>query len=424
MMGHTNRHYHTFFRLLSQRAHLYTEMMPASQIVNLHESDPDKLEELLRINKDAHPLILQLGGRDADALGRAAAIGAEFGYDGVNLNCGCPSDAVSGRCGGASLMRDPSHVALIVERMSTALEQYPNVELSIKHRLGVAEASEYDAIYDREQDDSEVYESCLKFVRATTFNGSVKKLHVHGRLALLGDFEPAERQSPSSLWVPGEELKNEQKIDHKRVQYQAKRRSRLATIKNRSVPPLRPNVVNQLASAIPEIEFVTNGGIQTIENIHDRLDTPMPNVVGAMIGRAAINHPCSFAMADTLWGKELTEVPTRGQVLEIFADYCANEEERLKSLGRPPSFMDALRRRLVSVPFTLFAGEEGNDIFQRRIRKLISRPDRHSARSVLLAAMAEVPTETLQRPVSEYNLEIKSYSAYNQRSGPLQRSIL
>jgi tRNA-dihydrouridine synthase A len=425
MMGHTNRHYHSFFRLLSKRTHLYTEMMPASQIVNLYESNPDALDELLRFNADAHPIVLQVGGgRDADALARAAAIGAEFGYDGINLNCGCPSNAVSGRSGGASLMRDPSHVAMIVERMSAALEPYPHVDLSIKHRLGVADAADYNADYDRQQDDSAALSSCLTFVRAVAFNGSVKKLHVHGRIALLGDFEPTEGKSSSSLWVPGESPEeNDRKVDHKRLQYHAKRKSRLATIKNRSVPPLRPNVVNELATAVPGIEFVTNGGMNTMEDVRDRLVSGT-NVVGAMVGRAVINHPCSFSTADTLWGDQRPNLATRQQVLETFADYCALEEERLKSLGRSQAFIEALRRRMVAVPFTLFAGEVGNNSFQRRVRKLISRPDRHSARSILLAAMMEVPTETLQNPVSEYSLEMESYSEFNPKSGPLQRSIL
>ncbi|KAI2492409.1 tRNA dihydrouridine synthase [Fragilaria crotonensis] len=322
-------------------------------------------------------------------------------------------------------MRDPSQVARIVERMSTALEEYPHMELSIKHRLGVADAKEYDSAYDRQQDDTASLESCLNFAKAVTFTGAVRKLHVHGRLALLGDFEPEVDESASSLWIPRDPEKgSEDKVNHKRVQYRAKRKSRLATIKNRSVPPLRPTVVNQLAKAMQSIEFVSNGGINTMDDIYDRLDQAPPNLVGTMVGRAAINHPCSFAMVDTLWGEELVDIPTRGKVLEDYADYCEQEESRLLLLGRPPSFMEALRRRLVAVPFALFAGEDGNDAFQRRIRKLISRPGRHSARAVLLAALAEVPPSTLHRLVSEYSQTIELYREYNQRSGPLQRSIL
>jgi tRNA-dihydrouridine synthase len=288
----------------------------------------------------------------------------------------------------------------------------------------VADASEYDAVLDRQQGDTEAYEGCLDFVKKITLNSAVRKLHVHGRLALLGDFEPEDSQAPSSLWVPGEAVEKSRKVDHKRVQYRAKQKSRLATIKNRSVPPLRPGVVNQLAEALPHLEFVTNGGVDSMEDIQDRLDAAPSNVVGCMIGRAAINHPCSFGLADTLWGDEILHAPTRGEVLATFADYCAMEEERLRALGRPGSFMEALRRRLVAVPFTLFVGEEGNNVFQRRIRKLISRPDRHTARSILLAAMAEMPVESLNRPVTEHSLEMESYTEYNQRSGPLQRAIL
>lgn len=424
MMAHTNRHYHTFFRMLSQRAHLYTEMVPATQIVSLYNDDKEKLEELLRRNENN--VILQLGGRDATILAQATAIGASYGYAGINLNCGCPSNAVSGRCGGASLMRDASHVATIVESMSNVLQDY-NIPLSVKHRLGVAEAGTYDAAYDHEQDDEEAYKSCLDFCKTITLNGDVKKVQVHGRLALLGDFEASEEEK-SALWVPGEEEEEQPskriKVDHKRVQYQAKKRARLATIKNRSVPPLRPNVVNELALTLPKLEFVTNGGIHTMDDVHDRLVASPPNMIGAMVGRAAINHPCAFAGVDALWGNEPSVVPpTRGQVLQAFADYCAEEEERLQG-RRSPSLIEALRRRLVAVPFTLFMGEEGNNAYQRRIRKLISRPQRHSARSILLAAMSFVPSETLDRPVSDFSLEVEDYSKYNPRSGPLQRSIL
>eukprot|EP00978_Attheya_sp_CCMP212_P017038 scaffold45199_cov47-Attheya_sp.AAC.1 len=161
MMGHTNRHYRYFFRLLSKRSHLYTEMVPSGQIVrayrraraiylgidpqrdddcDLHPEEiaevmsrlsqhPEKefqlcdgdhttlstLEELIGISgpkEDASPIVLQLGGRDPHKLGVASAIGKAFGnYDSINLNCGCPSNAVGGRSGGAALMKDPSLVA-------------------------------------------------------------------------------------------------------------------------------------------------------------------------------------------------------------------------------------------------------------------------------------------------------------------------
>ena len=184
MVSHTNRHYHYFFGLLSRHAHLYTEMIHANHIIHLFDSEIDTpgiiatdeqimetinkptrqkgiqtIHELLRISTStttASPLILQLGGNDPERLAQAAAIGAAMGYDAINLNCGCPSNAVAGERGsGAAHMKDPSHVAYCLERISERITSIADmngckkVQLSVKHRLGVAEASGYDADADR-----------------------------------------------------------------------------------------------------------------------------------------------------------------------------------------------------------------------------------------------------------------------------------
>jgi tRNA-dihydrouridine synthase A len=473
MMGHTNRHYHVFFGLLSQNTVLYTEMIPAAQIVRLAQEDPLALDELLRRSRPAdnttnnNPIILQLGGRDPQVLARAADLGARlFGYDGINLNCGCPSNAVTAGsgAGGAALMQDTAHVARIVESMSEALQNYPEVELSVKHRLGVAQAADYNAAHDHQCDDSQALTTCFDFVERITRNSAVQKLQVHGRLALLGDFDASQETtspttasaSSSSLWMPGVEPPESTpadeptstKVDHKRVRYQATKRARRATIQNRSVPPLRPRVVNALAHALPHLDFVTNGGMTSVQDVQERLqgssgsdgEERPSNLVGCMVGRAAINHPCSFALADTLWSDgdddsaaDTKPYTTRRDVLEIYAEYCGREEARVQALLHihgPSSSLDSierLRRRLVAVPFTLFAGEEGNHAYQRRIRKLIARSHRHSSRSILLAAMAEVPAHVLDKAVVECAStvdEIDTYSEFVQRSGPLQRAIM
>ena len=435
MMGHTNRHHHTYFRQFSKFAHLYTEMIPATQILHLAKNDLKKLNDILRINdEESHPVALQLGGNNPEALAKAARIGASFGYNGVNLNAGCPSNAVSGRCGGASLMKQPLHVADIVTKMSDALQQsYPKVQLSVKHRLGVAQIVEYDATWDRKQDDTRAYESCLKFVETIAATGCVSKFQVHGRLALLGDFQfesDSSNNQGASLWLPepadsktGEIEHRKVKVNHSRLQYQAKRRARMATIQNRSIPPLRPGVVRMLAERYPDLEFVSNGGIDTMEDLKR---TVTKGVAGGMCGRSVINHPCCFSLVDTLWGikEDDLQVPNRREVLESFILYCSREEKEHKSETNLNTSTEELRRRLVAVPFTLFAGEDGSDAYQRRIRKLISRPDRHTSHGILTAAMAEVPAGILQKRISEYSYDIPSFDKYRQRSGPLQRSIL
>lgn len=457
MMAHTNRHYHYFFRLLSRRAHLYTEMIPANQIIaqfnnevgtpgNIltdeqimvvvnrppREAGVNTLHELLRISTSHQaPLVLQLGGRDPEVLAQAAAIGAAFGYNAINLNCGCPSNAVSGgeRGGGASHMNDPSHVAYCLERMSERISSISEmigrrpVDLSVKHRLGVAEASGYDADADRRLDDMAAFNTCRNFINTITTNSAVSKLHVHARLGLLGAFDTPDSKD-TALWVPGHKDENTGKVDHKREQYHAKKRARTQTIQNRSVPPLRPDVINMLAADMPHLEFVTNGGINSVDSLLTRLHGSPSNVVGAMVGRAVINHPCSFSGVDCLWGEEATSI-TRQSVLDDYIGYCEREEDRVHALQPGIGNIEALRRRLVAVPFQLFAGEEGSHQYQRRIRKLVSRPSRHSSYTILEAAVSEVPRESREMPVGEHTpIGAKNYFEFVQRSGPLQQNIM
>jgi tRNA-dihydrouridine synthase A len=382
------------------------------------------LSELVGISRTVeHPVVLQLGGRDPETLGAASLIGKAFGnYDSINLNCGCPSIAVGLRSGGAALMKDPSLVARCVEAMNDSLSAHTGAKKSIvtvKHRLGVKDASTYDAIADRQKDDLESYEICRTFVETVALGGAVVKFHVHARLGLLGDFLTDESKSQPTpqrcqqLWVPGQKGSTNngkvEKIDHKREQGHAQRRAREATIKNRDVPPLRPSVVHRLADKFPHLEFVANGGIQTLSDIKQIVDEGRgSNVVGAMVGRAVINHPCAFASADALWEMRAVEEkvslcrPTRVEVLHDFMAYCDQEEERMTSLGACPESIDILRRRLVAVPFRLFVGENGNDAFQRRVKKLMSRTMLIKASSILLGASMFLPAHTLDKCVDEH----------------------
>jgi len=513
MMGHTNRHFHYYFRHISQYATLYTEMIPSAQMVAAFEriesrcsfaTQQQQQSRLITVesvldtilaarerNEETHldhlvgmaapnpatllpggqeqPIILQLGGRDPETLAVATAMGVAYGYHGINLNCGCPSNAVSGgdRSGGAALMREASLVAECVEAMSCAIDtawdilrqsqtmvtttqqQQQKPILSVKHRLGVHDAKHYNGQADRERDDQEAFLQCRDFVRAITLGGDVPKIQLHNRLGLLGDFEDSrenimsaisDNQKSTSLWVPGAELnanlafESSKKVDHKRVQYRAKQRARKATIRNRSIPPLRPNVANLIALEFPHLEVITNGGIQSLEDVHHRVPRGS-SVIGAMVGRAAINHPCAFGKADELWNMDsVIPKPTREAVLLDFINYCQREEDAFAASAlhrdrEPESVLGSLmslRRRLVAVPFQLFAGEVGNKEYQRRIRKLVARADRHKSSAILKAALSVIPTESIFKPVNQHATEvqeIKIFEASYQRSGPLQRTI-
>lgn len=466
-MGHTHRHYRYFFRQLSRQAHLYTEMIPASQIVQAYEqglrdrnllqsSDsnyhPDRLlefvqndlqlssssrfdmlDELLRCDPLEGPVHLQLGGRDPEILAKAAAIGAAYGYDSINLNCGCPSNSVSGRATGAALMREPDCVARCVEHMSHSVDAVSSrVAISVKHRLGVRSMATYNAQEDYQQGDEEAFANCHKFCRIVSLGGNVSKFHVHARLGLLEDSATPDSES-STLWVPSDDDSEAnqpqetipEKINHKRVQYAAKRRARQVTIDNRNVPPLRPNVVNLLAAELPHLEFVTNGGIQSVEQIQEGVQFQEGGCpIGTMVGRGVINHPCSFASVDSaIWGN-VSQPKTREQVLKAYIEYCEKEEERFQMIGGAPGGLESARRKLTGVPFHLFVGEDGSDAYQRRLRKLASRAQRHSAHSMLTAALAEVPESSRTKLVTDFTPHdsLEKYE-FVKRSGPLQRSV-
>ena len=526
MMGHTNRHYRYFFRLLSKRTHLYTEMIPSSMIVrtfqrarrlyipqNNHNHnhnhnkdiiihpeevwevmdklklDPSKeyqqqsgelddfltlqqllLEETTSSDDSTRNVVLQLGGNDPQTLGAATLIGAAFSnsYSGVNLNCGCPSNAVAGgRNGGCALMKNADWVARCVDEMhrqaqASHASSSPPI-ISVKHRLGVREAATFDTVVDRAKNDDQAFQECRSFVRTVSLSGAVPKFHVHARLGLLGEFAKEDGNEEEtnnhgkqrqSLWTPGGGKRQEPtttgsrngggsttirrvKIDHKREQYFAKQRARKATILNRNVPPLRPNVVHRLAEEFPHLQFVANGGIQNLETVKQQLlanpnNTNNNRVVGAMVGRAAINHPCSFAAADCLWGDDDDDDddkdrdrPTRGQVLQDYIAYCDNEEDRLENLGASARQLEALKRRLIAVPFHLFTGERGSDIFQRRLTKLKDKCSTVKASSILLGAAIAVPPDTMDKCVDDFVSweNVAKYEGGLKRGSAMQKVI-
>lgn len=521
MMGHTNRHYRHFIRLMgSSRAHLYTEMIPAAQIVRAYnrargiylgngggnssptssadiaidadeilevvqrmKEDPSKeyqrlsgdhddnltLHQLVGTSESSgiaeNPVVLQLGGNDSKKLGMAAAIGAAYGqgeYSEINLNCGCPSNAVGGRAGGCALMKEPELVARCVESMNVGVRSVSMPDsnsapgITVKHRLGVRDAFTYGAAEDRAKNDEEAFSEVSDFISTVALGGDVTKFHVHARLGLLGEFpedddnddeddvvdsERRKKERPKqSLWVPGADncLPKAQsigKIDHKREQERARRRARKATIKNREVPPLRPNVINQLADEFHQYEFVSNGQIGSLGDVKAIVDEGLfgkntNRVVGAMVGRAAINHPCSFSAADMLWDGmncvgDTRILPTRGQVLGDYIRYCDEEEARFAAYGASPQVLETLRRRLVAVPFHLFTGEDGSDKFQRHLKKLREKCRNVKASSILNGAASFVPAHSHARRVDDFIPweEIAQYEGGLKRGSACQRIV-
>ncbi|WP_442902550.1 tRNA dihydrouridine(20/20a) synthase DusA [Frigidibacter sp. MR17.24] len=225
MLDWTDRECRFFHRLLSREALLYTEMVVDQAIIHGPRA------RLLDFSPAEHPVALQIGGSDPATLAEAARVAAGWGYDEINLNCGCPSDRVQSGCFGAVLMKDPDLVARGLEAMAAAA---PGTEITVKCRIGVDD-----------QDPAEVLPAFLARIR----EAGVRRVIVHARKAWLQGLSPHE---------------------------------------NRTVPPLDYDLVVAMKHAFPDLHVSVNGGIETLEAAQALLDRGLD---GAMIGRAAYHRP-------------------------------------------------------------------------------------------------------------------------------------
>ena len=223
MMDWTDTHCRVFHRILAPGARLYTEMVHANAVIH------GDRQRLLGFDASEHPLALQLGGSDPALLAQAARIAADWGYDEVNLNCGCPSDRVQAGRFGACLMREPELVGECVAAMAAAVD----IPVTVKCRLGVDEDNDYDAF--------------AAFVDRQVQAGAAM-IVVHARNAWLQGLSPKE---------------------------------------NREIPPLRYDWAWRLKAERPALPVVLNGGLATVEAAQAQL----AHVDGVMLGRAAYHDP-------------------------------------------------------------------------------------------------------------------------------------
>lgn len=230
MMDWTDRHCRYFHRLLSCNALLFTEMVTAQAIAH------GDRHHLLGFDPAEHPVVLQLGGSDPDLMARAARAGEQFGYAEINLNCGCPSDRVQSGAFGACLMRDPALVARCVSAMQEAV----SVPVTVKHRIGLDRDESYSFVRD--------------FV-GTVRDAGCRAFSVHARNAWLDGLSPKE---------------------------------------NRTVPPLRYDVVYRLKRDFPDCLFFLNGGLATL----DEALAAVQVLDGVMLGRAAYETPWLLSEVD------------------------------------------------------------------------------------------------------------------------------
>jgi tRNA-dihydrouridine synthase A len=254
MMDWTDRHCRYFHRLLAPHALLYTEMVTAPAVVH------GDRERLLGFDAAEHPLALQLGGSEPRELAQAARIGADLGYDEINLNVGCPSDRVQSGRFGACLMREPALVRDCVAAMRVAAAPF-GVPVTVKCRIGV--------------DDQDEYAGLAAFVEEVQASGCDTFI-VHARKAWLQGLSPKE---------------------------------------NREVPPLNYARVYRLKQEHPRLEVVINGGISTVDDVRSHLE----HVDGAMLGRTAYHEP--YRLAEIEHALHGTALPDRDEVLQRLRPY-------------------------------------------------------------------------------------------------------
>ncbi len=253
MMEWTDRHCRYFLRLISRHAFLYTEMVTAEAVLY------GDLERVLGFDAAEHPVGLQLGGSDPKKLSEASRIGADWGYDEINLNIGCPSDRVQSGRFGACLMAEPALVADCVKAMQEAVA----IPVTVKCRIGI--------------DDQDAEESLDAFIDAVAETGC-KTFIVHARKAWLDGLSPKE---------------------------------------NRDVPPLDHARVHRLKARRPDLAIILNGGIASLEEAAPHLET----VDGVMLGRAAYADPYLMAEVDRALYGDNAPPPSRADVLDRFLPY-------------------------------------------------------------------------------------------------------
>ncbi len=257
MMDWTDRHCRYFHRLLTRNTLLYTEMVTTGALVH------GDVARHLRFNAEEHPVALQLGGSEPADLAHCAKLGEQWGYDEINLNCGCPSERVQRGAFGACLMAEPQLVADGVKAMCDAVQ----IPVTVKHRIGIDKDENYGFVRDFVGQVSEA--GCGVFI-------------VHARNAWLKGLSPKE---------------------------------------NREVPPLRYEFVHRLKADFPGLKFLLNGGINTTAQLHEQL----PLVDGVMVGREAYHNPWFMADWDEQFFGDVPNGLSRDGIEARMVDYMERE---------------------------------------------------------------------------------------------------
>jgi tRNA-dihydrouridine synthase A len=265
MMDWSDRHCRMFHRQITRHTWLYTEMVTTGALLY------GDVERHLNFNEEEHPVALQLGGSEPADLAKSARLGEQWGYDEINLNCGCPSERVQKGAFGACLMAEPELVADCVKAMRDAV----SIDVTVKHRIGIGRTESYEFVRD--------FVGKVADAGCTTFI-------VHARNAILEGLSPKE---------------------------------------NREVPPLKPEFAYRLKKDFRQLEILINGGIKTL----DEIDAHLQHVDGVMLGREAYHNPYLMAVFDARYYGDDTPVKSRREVLQAMQPYIRAQLERYGNAG-------------------------------------------------------------------------------------------
>ena len=260
MMECTDRHYRYLARLLTKSSMLYTEMITTGALLH------GDRQHYLEINICEHPVALQLGGSNPSDMSRCSEYAAEFNYDEININVGCPSNRVQAGKFGASLMLEPHTVAKCIKEMNSVTD----AEVTVKTRIGV--------------DDEDSYESFSRFIN-TIAEAGCNTVTVHARKAYLSGLSPKE---------------------------------------NRTIPPLRYEYVYKIKQECPQLTIILNGGLDDMDEVQNHLK----EVDGVMIGRKAYEDPYFLANVDEKIFNVQKLTSSRHEILTNYLAYAQDQISR------------------------------------------------------------------------------------------------
>jgi len=304
MMGFTTPYARKLYRILSKRAFLFTEMMPSKTMLY------SKTRDLIIENSSENPVALQVGGAEPYELAECAKIAKNYNYDEINLNVGCPSKAVQKGSFGACLMNEK----VLVRNCLEAMIESADIEVSIKCRIGIGKEFNYDFFCD--------------FIDEVAKSG-ISIIYVHARNAILSGLTP----------------KN-----------------------NRMVPPLNYDFVTKIKKEYPYVQFILNGGIDSIEKA-----LPLSKIHnGIMIGRLIQNNPFALSNVDHLFYKTNRETKTTEKIILEYFQYIK------KRLHKDSMF------RLLSPLLNIFFGLPNNKKFKTEIQSIMKNKEINVLKSLFL----------------------------------------